>query len=224
MPVKTKPLFLSGAFIIAMLFVGLLRLAGTQDSVLTPLAGVATPLYVAVTIAAIVLFSRTGLDFNRLGFGLGFRRSHLALAAAGLAALQLSAVTLGPLLEDAIGQGRDLSRFADVEGSLRTLLLTLALSWTFAAFGEELAFRIVMLRGLAIALGQNRAAWIVAVLAQAMVFGLVHIYQGPAGAVSATISGLIFGIVTVAARGSIWPAALAHGTNNTIGLIAIYNA
>lgn len=80
-----------------------------------------------------------------------------------------------------------------------------------------------MLRGIAIALGEGRSAWIIAVLLQAVVFGFVQIYQGPAGAAGATISGLVFGILTVAGRGSIWPAALAHGVNNTIGLTVLYH-
>ena len=44
-----------------------------------------------------------------------------------------------------------------------------------------------------------------------------------AGIAGSTISGLIFGIITVYGGWSIWPAALAHGVNNTIGIIAIFN-
>lgn len=55
-----------------------------------------------------------------------------------------------------------------------------------------------------------------------MMFGLIHAYQGPAGIAGSTVSGLVFGTVTIAGRWSIWPAAFAHGTNNTIGIIALY--
>jgi membrane protease YdiL (CAAX protease family) len=34
-------------------------------------------------------------------------------------------------------------------------------------------------------------------------------------------SGLVFGVVTLAGRWSIWPAALAHGINNTIGILEL---
>lgn len=61
-----------------------------------------------------------------------------------------------------------------------------------------------------------------ALLLQAAIFGLIHAYQGPAGIAGATTSGLVFGALTLAARGSIWPAALAHGVNHAIGLIQIY--
>ena len=102
------------------------------------------------------------------------------------------------------------------------MLKLMALSWTFAAFGEELAFRILLMRGIAFALGDTRLAFGVALVAQAVVFGLVHAYQGPAGIVGTGINALIFGGLTLAARGSIWPAAIAHGSNNSIGIVALY--
>ena len=93
-----------------------------------------------------------------------------------------------------------------------------------AAFGEELTFRILLMRGIAFALGDSRVAFALALLLQAMIFGLVHAYQGPAGIAGTMTSGLIYGALTLAACGSIWPAALAHGINNTIGLLQLYSA
>ena len=34
--------------------------------------------------------------------------------------------------------------------------------------------------------------------------------------------GLVFGSLTLAVRGSIWPAALAHVSNNSIGIVSLY--
>ena len=117
---------------------------------------------------------------------------------------------------------RDLARFSGVSGSSVELMKLLALNWAVAAFGEELAFRIVLMRGIAFALGDSRTAFGVALIFQAVVFGLVHAYQGPAGISGAAINGLIFGGLTLAARGSIWPAAIAHGSSNTIGIMELY--
>ena len=53
-------------------------------------------------------------------------------------------------------------------------------------------------------------------------FGLIHAYQGPTGIVSSATSGLVFGAITLVGRWSIWPAAIAHGVNNTIGILSLY--
>jgi membrane protease YdiL (CAAX protease family) len=78
------------------------------------------------------------------------------------------------------------------------------------------------MRGLLYILGDSRRGQISALVLQAVMFGLIHAYQGPTGIAGATFSGLVFGAVTIAARWSIWPAAFAHGINNTIGIIALY--
>ena len=162
---------------------------------------------------------------KRLGFGPAFRPVRfLALAAIGVGLIQLLGLVLEPLFERVLGQTRDLLRFSDVAGSPSALAKLMLLNWTVAAFGEELAFRIVLMRGIAFALGDSRIAFAVALIAQALLFGLIHAYQGPAGIVGTAINGLVFGSLTLAARGSIWPAAIAHGASNTIGILTLYQA
>lgn len=214
---------LAGGFALSLLFVGLLRYSAFADTVLTPLSGYATVTYVALTVIAAVLLGRSGVELNRFGFAIRFRWQHLLLALAAVAFLQASAVLVDPLLAGLFGANRDLGRFDDVRGSLPALLSVLALSWTFAAFGEEIAFRIVLLGGIRSVLDDSTLAVAAAVALQAIIFGLVHLYQGPAGVAGATLSGIVYGTVTVMARGAIWPAALAHGLNNSIGLLAIYS-
>ena len=204
---------------------GLLRLYNLRTDNPPPFTAYATLVYIVVTVFAAVLLSRAGLPMKRLGFGLRFQPvRYLALAAIGVGLIQLFGLLLDPLAERAFGTTRDLSRFSDVAGSPTALLQLLALSWTVAAFGEELAFRIVLMRGIAFSLGDSRTAFGIAVIAQAIVFGLVHAYQGPAGVVGTGVNGLIFGALVLAARGSIWPAAIAHGANNTIGILSLYLA
>jgi membrane protease YdiL (CAAX protease family) len=143
------------------------------------------------------------------------------LAIGAIVLLRLFDVTLNPLIEELFGE-RNLERFSDVEGSPGSLAALLALSWTFAAFGEELAYRIVLMRAISFALGDSLRGDIIALVLQAVMFGLIHAYQGPAGMVGSAFSGLVFGAVTMAGRRAIWPAAMAHGVNNTIGIIELY--
>ena len=209
---------LAGIFV----FIGYVRLSGLEESFLSPLSGLATPLYIAATILSLVLLRRAGVDLRSFGFAQRLNGFHILLALAAVLFLQLGGAILEPLLIQWFGEGRDFSRFSGLEGSLPTLISLLALSWTFAAFGEELAYRIALMRGFATALGDSRVAAITAIVIQAIIFGLVHVYQGPAGIVGSTFSGLVFGTITYLSRGSIWPAALAHGLNNTIGLVGLY--
>jgi len=78
------------------------------------------------------------------------------------------------------------------------------------------------MRGISFVFKDAHKGQIIAVMIQAVIFGLIHAYQGPTGIVGSTFSGLIFGAVTLVGRWSIWPAALAHGTNNTFGILALY--
>ena len=204
---------------------GVLRFLDLRTEDPPPVTAYATLLYVGVTVFAAVLLSRAGVPMRRLGFGSKFQPVRfLGLAAIGVGLIQLSGVILDPVLERIVGETRDLSRFSDVATSPAALIKLMALSWTVAAFGEELAFRIVLMRGIAFSLGDSRTAFGVALIAQAVLFGLIHTYQGPAGIIGAGINGLIFGGLTLAARGSIWPAALAHGSSNSIGILGLYLA
>lgn len=218
---QKKILWLVSGLSLGLLFMGALRYSAANPNALTPLAGFATPGYVTITAVFTILMVRAGLPLPRFGFGIpGVRQIVLAIAA--IAFLRLLSVTLGPWIEEIIGGARDLERFADVEGSRGALVSLLIRNWTLAAFGEEFAYRIVLLRGLSFALGDSRRGQILALLLQAVLFGLIHAYQGPAGIAGSAINGLVFGAVTIAGRWSIWPAALAHGTNNTFGILELF--
>lgn len=196
---------------------------GTEDP--PEVAAFATGIYIGLTILAAILLRRSGVPLRRLGFYLDAKPArYLVLAAVGVGLIQLAGWLLEPLWERVFGGTRDLARFSDVAGSPAELFKLMALNWTVAAFGEELAFRILLMRGVAFVLGDTRTAFGLALIFQAVVFGLVHAYQGPAGVFGTAISGLVYGGLTLAARGSIWPAAIAHGASNSIGIMEIYAA
>ncbi|MGD8511035.1 MAG: CPBP family intramembrane metalloprotease [Gammaproteobacteria bacterium] len=211
------------SFAIGLLGIAWLRLQTGSGGLAGSLTGHATLIYIGVTISAAIVFIRIGIPVRDLGFEPKFHLlSHIPLALAGVALLQLNGVVIEPVWEEFFGVQRNLQRFSEIHGSLPTLLSMLAFSWLTAAFGEEIAFRVLLLRGIACALGHTRGAFVIALVLQAAVFGLVHAYQGPVGVAGTVTSGLVYGSLALIARGSIWPPALAHGMNNTIGLIAIY--
>lgn len=207
---------------LGLLFMGALRLSSVYPNILTPLAGYATPGYVLITVIFTIMLVRRGLPLNKFGFGSRLDVHKIMLAIAAVVILRLFDIFLDPLIEELLGGPRNLQRFSDVEGSLSSLIVLLLINWTLAAFGEEFTYRIVLMRGISFIFGDTRNAQFLALVLQAVMFGLIHSYQGPSGVVGSMISGLVFGVITIASRWSIWPAALAHGINNTFGIIALY--
>lgn len=140
----------------------------------------------------------------------------IAVVAAG--ALQLlSEFVIEPLT------GRpDLSDFQSLVGNLPAALGMLAVVWTLAAFGEEMGYRGYVLERAAAFGGHSRAAYIAALIVVSLLFGLWHYYQGPAGMIGSTVSGLYFGLLWFLGGRNLWLPILAHGLSDTLGLALIY--
>lgn len=115
----------------------------------------------------------------------------------------------------------DTARYAGIAGNTPMLLGLLAISWTTAAFGEEVLFRGFLQSRLQGLLGARRHAGAVAILAQAVVFGLAHAYQGPSGMLVAGAIGVVFGLIVLRVR-SLWPVIIAHGLIDTVSMLALY--
>ena len=110
-----------------------------------------------------------------------------------------------PVLTSAFGETPHVARFADLPGNLPLLLMLLPVTWLLAAFGEEFFFRGFLMTAIAEVLGGSRAAWISAVFVQAVAFGLIHAYQGPAQAITIGIGGAVYGGVFLLARRNLRP-------------------
>jgi uncharacterized protein len=133
-----------------------------------------------------------------------------------------SELVIEPLVERVTGAQADLSGFRFLVGNLPAALGFLVLVWVLAAFGEELAYRGYVLDRAA-ALGRRTpAAYLGAVVVVSLLFGVGHYYQGPAGIVESTVSGLFFGGLYLASGRNLWLPILAHGFSDTIGLVLIY--
>ena len=133
-------------------------------------------------------------------------------------------VTIGltiPIVEHLSGERQDVGQFAPVEGNLRLLAVLLLLTWTLAAVGEEIAYRGFLLTRATEVLGGTRAATFGASILAAAAFGWAHTEQGVVGVVVTFVDALFFTWLRFRFR-SLWAAVLAHGLNNTIGLVAYF--
>ncbi len=145
----------------------------------------------------------------------------IALAAAALR-IVLGDYVIVPLTgrfwpEPAAPAGVD-----EITGNPGMALLALLIVWTFAAFGEEIAYRGYLLTRAA-DLGEGRpAAWWIGMVLVAVLFGYGHYYKGPAGIVDSGVAGLILGAAYLLAGRNLWASILAHGFIDTVAVIAAF--
>jgi len=174
----------------------------------------------------LVLFSlylrRVGLS----GIGLSRPKSWIKFGllgiGVGIAFQFLSLYVIEPVLARLTGHLPDLSQFAALKGNAQFLLTWLAISWTVAAFGEEIVYRGYFMTRITDLTGKTQFAWLVSLILTAILFGSIHYYQGISGMISTGISGLVFGILYLATQRNLWAAIVAHGVYDTAGFLLIY--
>ena len=108
-----------------------------------------------------------------------------------------------------------------LEGDAARLAVLLALSWTLAAIGEELAFRGFVLTRVTDVVGPSTLGVVAGVLVSSALFALIHTEQGTVGVTLAFLDALFYAALRLHCR-SLWAAVLAHGFNNTIGMTAYF--
>jgi uncharacterized protein len=165
-------------------------------------------------------------------------------AAAALLRLLLGAFVIEPITAHFWPPIHAPAGAEKIAGNLTAAGIGLALIWTFAAFGEEIAYRgYLTLRaseGLRLlaplnleyrnpnletdsALPANEkqsmtAFWIATVLVSVL-FGYGHYYKGPAGILDSAMAGFILGSAYLIAGRNLWAAVLAHGFIDTVAVL-----
>src|SRR3984893_12071616 len=108
---------------------------------------------------------------------------------------------------------------SEIAGNLKVAALALLIVWTFAAFGEEIAYRGYLLtRGSDVGARSGAAHWIAIVLVS-ILFGYGHYYKGPSGIIDSGVAGLILGSAYLLGGKNLWICVLAHGFIDTFGVI-----
>jgi membrane protease YdiL (CAAX protease family) len=149
-------------------------------------------------------------------------RTLLLGVGVGVAYQFFSLYVIEPLLARMTGRLPDVSQFAPLVGNVFLLVLSFVVSWTLAAFAEEMAYRGYLMNRAACAAGGTRAAWALSLVVVSALFGAVHLYQGASGMITAGLSGLLFGVLYLASGRNLWLPIIAHGVNDTIGFTLIY--
>jgi membrane protease YdiL (CAAX protease family) len=142
------------------------------------------------------------------------------LFALGAALIQqaIGQLVVDPLTQPFLHYSREAN---PMEGghNISSLLTWLGVIWTYAAFGEEISFRGYLLNRVADIGNRSTAAFIIGLLWSSIMFGFAHWYQGWAGVISASASGLVFGSAYLLSGRNLWVSILAHGLSDTLALI-----
>ncbi|GAB4580762.1 MAG: hypothetical protein Fur0022_35040 [Anaerolineales bacterium] len=129
---------------------------------------------------------------------------------------------IAPFVQSLFDAEKDLSAFDSMVGNFPMLLVWLAAAWTLAAFGEEMLYRGYLQNRLEDLIPNASFKFILGALANALLFGLAHAYQGWAGAATSVLFGLVLSAVYYLGRRNLWACILFHGVFDTPGLILIY--
>lgn len=182
-------------------------------------------------VAAIFLWWR-GPGWRAIGLRRPDSWPRAFVIAAALSLYQfVSLYLVEPLLARVSGELPDVSMFRTLVGNEAELLFWIVISWTLAAFAEEMVFRGWLTARVAEMLGSEKAAgrrslgeggWVAAIAITSVIFGLAHLYQGLSGMLATGITGLLFGAAYLASGRNLWCAILAHGLTDTIGFVMIY--
>ena len=127
-----------------------------------------------------------------------------------------------PILSRLLGREPDLDLFRTLTGNFKMTLLFIALSWTLAAFGEELFWRGYLMNRVADLFGRTQVAWVVSLVIVNIVFGLAHGYQGLTGWIEEGLAGIILGLMYLRTGRNLWVPIIAHGVSDTIDMVLLF--
>ena len=187
----------------------------------------------------VVLFSKTpyllvlgwislrvrGVSWKSIGFTrpASWRSVVVWGLVAGVAMECLELFATQPLLMRLLHAPPDLSFLTELRGNVAELVVVLALTWTLAAFGEELAWRGYILNRIADVIKLPRLRWPVAVVLSSAVFGLAHFDQGWTGVIENAIDGALLAGLYFAAGRNLWLPIIAHGLTDSLDSLLIFS-
>ncbi|MGH9528344.1 MAG: CPBP family intramembrane glutamic endopeptidase [Terriglobales bacterium] len=162
-------------------------------------------------------------DWKAIGWGSPRSWIRTVLIAVAAAAVQqaVGQFAVDPLTRASMHYSAGANPLRGIRG-YGGLLRWLGIIWTYAAFGEEIGYRRYLLNRVADIGGQSRPALLLGLVWSSALFGCAHWYQGPAGVVSAAVSGLVYGAAYLLAGRNLWVAIGAHGVSDTLALFATY--
>jgi membrane protease YdiL (CAAX protease family) len=185
----------------------------------------ASPIQMLVlVVVSSLLIWRQGETWRSIGFSRRVLARRVAVLVIGgyVAALVCNAVVVllaAPHLHVAAPK---FSALGPLKGDLRAYLSWLAVALTSAALGEESQFRGFLWSRLEQLFGGGRGGVAFAMIGQAALFGLGHVYQGLSGVLTTGLLGLVLGTVFLLGRRNLAPCMILHGLIDTVSLTVLF--
>lgn len=174
----------------------------------------------AAMLAVVWLVMRLGGETMR-DFGLRRPENWRNTILCGL--LIAAIIFIAIVASENLGAKRDLSHFTYLS-SMPILLVSIVFAFLGAGLYEEVLFRGFLLDRIARALGNGPIALVIAIVVQAVLFGLGHGYQGGLFAVALTGTlALIMGVIVVyGTKRNLWAVIIGHGTYDAMRFVYFY--
>lgn len=136
---------------------------------------------------------------------------------AGVGMLVIARFIINPFAIKLFGPWLSPEMFAPLKGNLPQLFINvIVISWLHAALCEEIIFRGFILRWVERLAGGGQGALLLAIIVQAILFGLSHYPQGRTGILTTMLGGLLWGAIFLAGGRQLWVVIVGHATVDTI--------
>lgn len=142
----------------------------------------------------------------------------LGLAIASIVGFEIAKDQLGLQIAADNSNVNAVSRFGDLQGNWILFLSIIPFVWLESLL-EEVLDRGFLLNWIERALSSNLAATVLAVIAQAAIFGFRHSYDLSERSITVGLIGLAMGIGYVAFGRNLWPPIVAHCVLNTLSML-----
>jgi hypothetical protein len=142
---------------------------------------------------------------------------------AGVALECFSLLATEPLIAWATGVSPDRSDMRPVVGSPLLLGVAMALNWTLAAFGEEMAWRGYVLNRILDFGARGTLGTLLCLFLTSALFGIAHgESQGLGGILQEGFAGFALGSLYLASGRKLAVPVIAHGASNSLALMMIF--
>ena len=210
-------------FVSALAFLGELAFAthlpwgDEARGVIAVLAGAATAVFMTLG---------RGGNLADLGFRRPARWATVPAWAFGILVVFVVAQNVVPLLVAPFFDlpEPDMSRYDAVRGNLAAAVSLALLLPLTAAIPEEILYRGFLIERLARVFAGTKGAPVLAVLAQALMFGSVHFQWGIGGIVVTAIMGAVWGFAFLLCGRNLWIVIIAHSAAHIAMLTQLYFA